>query len=150
MEQRSAHHATFTVERTYPATPERVYKAWSDAEAKARWFTPAETFDFRVGGREYSRGGPPDGPVFTFDACYQDIVPNARIVYSYVLDMDDKRISASVTTVELHQAEGGTRLVFTEQGVFLDGLDTPEQREHGTNVLLNMLGDALRSESEAS
>lgn len=150
MEQRSTHHATFTVERTYPAKPERVFKAWSDAGAKARWFTPAETFEFRVGGREYSRGGPPDGPVFTFDAFYQDIVPNERIVYSYVLDMDDRRISASVTTVELHPAEGGTRLVFTEQGVFLDGLDTPEQREHGTNELLNMLGDALQSEPEAS
>ncbi|MFD2329177.1 SRPBCC family protein [Cohnella sp. GCM10020058] len=150
MEQRSAHHATFTVERTYPAKPERVFRSWSDAKAKARWFSPAETFDFRVGGREYSRGGPPDGPVFTFDACYQDIVPNERIVYSYVLDMGDRRISASVTTVELHPVEGGTRLVFTEQGVFLDGLDTAAQREHGTNELLNMLGDALESESEAS
>ncbi|MFC3798828.1 SRPBCC family protein [Cohnella sp. GCM10012308] len=150
MEKRSTHHATFTLERTYPAKPERVFRAWSDVEAKARWFSGAEIFDFRVGGREYSNGGPPDGPVFTFDACYQDIVPNERIVYSYVMDMDGRRISASVTTVELHPAEDGTRLVFTEQGVFLDGLDTAEQREHGTNELLNMLGDALRSESEAS
>nr|WP_227011749.1 hypothetical protein [Paenibacillus lutimineralis] len=37
-------------------------------------------------------------------------------------------------------------LIYTEQGVFLDDLDTPEQREHGTKVLLDRLGDALDSQ----
>lgn len=96
-----------------------------------------------MGGREYSSGGPPEGPVFTFDACYQEIVPEERIVYSYTLDSDDKRISVSITTVELIPTEDGTKLVFTEQGAFLDGYDTPEVREHGTNEMLNALGKTL-------
>ena len=31
-------HATFTLERVYPAPPQRVFAAWSDPAAKARWF----------------------------------------------------------------------------------------------------------------
>ena len=63
----SVTHATFVVERTYDAAPSRVFAAWSEPEAKARWFGGSDgefELDFRVGGREFSRGGPPDGPVY--------------------------------------------------------------------------------------
>src|SRR5690606_12920255 len=109
--------------------------AWADPAAKSGWFPKADVFEFRVGGREFNRGGPPGGPVYTYDACYQDIVPDRRIVYSYVMDMEDRRMSVSVVTIEFAPEGDGTRLVYTEQGVFLDGLDTPEQREHGTKEL---------------
>ena len=143
MTERFVKHATFVVERTYAASPARVYQAWSDADSKAKWFSKPEIFEFRVGGREYSSGGPPEGPVFTFDACYQEIVPEERIVYSYSLDSDDTRMSVSITTVELIPTDGGTKLVFTEQGAFFDGHDTPEIREHGTNEMLDALGKSL-------
>ncbi|WP_438445025.1 SRPBCC family protein [Gorillibacterium sp. sgz5001074] len=143
MTERFVRHATFTVEHRYAASPEQVYRAWAEPGLKARWFSKAELFDFRVGGREFSRGGPPEGPVFTFDACYQEIVPGERIVYSYTLDAGDTRISVSITTVELFPVEGGTRLVFTEQGAFFDGHDTPEIREHGTREMLGTLGKTL-------
>jgi uncharacterized protein YndB with AHSA1/START domain len=143
MSERFVKHATFTVERTYNASLASVYQAWSDPEAKAQWFSKAEVFDFRVGGREYSSGGPPEGPIFTFDACYQEIVPENRIVYSYTLDMGETRISASLTTIELIPVEEGTKLIFTEQGAFFDGHDTPEIREHGTGEMLDALGKSL-------
>ena len=143
MSERFVNHATFVVERNYAALPERVYQAWSDPVAKSKWFSKPEIFEFSVGGREYSRGGPPEGPIFTFDVCYQEIVPDQRIVYSYTLDSDDKRISVSLTTVELILIDGGTKLIFTEQGAFFDGYDTPEVREHGTNEMLDALGKIL-------
>jgi hypothetical protein len=43
-------------------------------------------------------------------------------------------------------SRSGTSLVFTEQGAFLDGLDTPAQREHGTGVGLERLDAELRRE----
>lgn len=143
MNERFVKHATFVVERTYTASPAKVYQAWADPAAKAKWFSKPDIFEFRVGGREYSSGGPPEGPVFTFDACYQEIVPEERIVYSYSLDSDDIRMSVSLTTVEFIPTEGGTKLVFTEQGAFFDGYDTPEVREHGTNEMLDTLGKTL-------
>ncbi|MED5018291.1 SRPBCC family protein [Paenibacillus chibensis] len=147
MNERFVKHATFVIERMYAASPERVYQAWSDPVAKAKWYSKPDIFEFRVGGREYSSGGPPEGPVFTFDAIYQELVPEQRIVYTYTLDSDGTRISVSITTVELIQMEGGTKLIFTEQGAFFDGHDTPEVREHGTNIMLDTLGKVLEGEA---
>ncbi|MGP4080807.1 SRPBCC domain-containing protein [Pseudalkalibacillus sp. R45] len=63
------------------------------------------------------------------------------------MDLDETRISVSVTTVEFKNAEAGTQLIYTEQGVFLDDHDTAAQREHGTKVMLDKLGEYLQKES---
>ena len=150
MTQRSVTHATFTVERHYQVPPRRVFAAWADPAAKARWFAGPEEFggnsyesDFRVGGREVSRGGPKGGPVHTYSALYHDIVENERIVYSYDMHLDETRISVSLATVEFKSEWQGTRLVFTEQGAFLDGNDAPAERERGTLELLAALAVEL-------
>lgn len=146
----SVRHATFTIERTYHAPPTKVWRAWSDPAEKARWFGGPEEWgpsefelDFRVGGRELSRGGPPGGPTFTYEAIYRDIVPGERFVYAYDMYSGEVRISVSLGTVELAPAGEGTRLTYTEHGAYLDGLDTPEEREHGTNELFDALGRVL-------
>jgi uncharacterized protein YndB with AHSA1/START domain len=150
MTERSVTHATFVVERTYEASPARVFAAWSDPAAKARWFadpdepSSAYELDFRVGGRERSAGGPPGGPLHIYEAIYQDIVPDQRIIYSYAMYADETRISVSLATVEFEPAGAGTLLVFTEQGVYLDGHDIPDQRERGTSDLLDALDEELR------
>jgi uncharacterized protein YndB with AHSA1/START domain len=153
MSERSTQHATFVIERTYAASPVRVFKAWAEPKAKARWFADPDEreakyeLDFRVGGREINRGGPPGGPVYTYDARYRDIVPEERIVYTYDMQANEKRISVSLATVEFKPSGAGTRLIFTEQAVFLDGLDNPADREHGTRALLDNLDAALRRET---
>ena len=154
MTERSVTHATFVIERNYPASPARVFAAFADPAAKARWFAGPDDWgtdefelDFRVGGREISRGGPPGGPVHIYEGRYQDIVPDQRIVFTYDMHLDDKRISVSLVTVELKPTGAGTRLVFTEQGAFLDGYDNAIQREQGTGELLDALGTELQRDS---
>jgi uncharacterized protein YndB with AHSA1/START domain len=152
--QHSVTHATFVIERTYPASPARVFNAFADPAIKSRWFGNDEMpkthheMDFRVGGREINRGGPPDGPTYTYDARYEDILQDERIVTSYVMYMGEARISVSVASVELVAEGTGTRLVYTDQGAYLDGYDNPAQREEGTRELLDALGAELaRSQS---
>ncbi|MGH2558266.1 MAG: SRPBCC family protein [Thermomicrobiales bacterium] len=154
MPARSVTHTTFVVERTYDVSPARVFRAWADPATKARWFAGPDDWesgtyelDFRVGGRERTGGGPPGGPVHTYDARYQDIVPDQRIVYTYDMHLDETRISVSLATVELTPAGAGTKLIVTEQGAFLDGHDTPAAREQGTGGLLDALGMELQRES---
>ena len=152
MSKRSATHATFTIERTYDAPPARVFAAWASKAAKAQWFAAGEEheLDFRVGGSEHLRARM-DSDVYSFDAVYEDIVPDERIVYTYNMHRNGERMSVSVTTVELRAAGGGagTHLRYTEQGVFLDAIDKPELREHGTNELLDKLGAAVVPDAAA-
>jgi uncharacterized protein YndB with AHSA1/START domain len=159
MSDRSTEHATFVIERTYDAAPERVFGAWASKEAKLAWFGPRDNasegyeLDFRIEGQErfavtLGAAGPagPPGTRYTYIATYQDIVPEERIVYTYEMYKDDDRISVSVSTVELLAAEGGTALTYTEQGVFLDGHDTAAAREHGTREILETLASALEAQ----
>lgn len=145
MSERMAEHDTFIIERTYKASPRRVFAAWSDPQAKAEWFSTAIEFDFRVGGREFSRT-PINGTVYTFDATYHDIVPDRRIVYTYIMDRDQTRISASLVTIEFESEGENTKLTCTEQGVYLDGEDQPQIRLGGTKDLLDKLGQTFKDE----
>ncbi len=150
MQRRSCEHTTFVIERRYPASPARVFSAWADPAVKTRWFNGPSTWlkegyvlDFRVGGREHLRTGAPGGKVHQYDCCYQDIVPDARIVYSYDMHIAQVRISVSLATVEFEPEGTGTRMKFTEQAVFLDGYDDSGSRERGTKELLEKLALAL-------
>ena len=59
------------------------------------------------------------------------------------MDLDGQRISVSLATIEFKPAGKGTKLIFTEQGAFLDGYDNVAGREHGTRELLDSLGREL-------
>jgi uncharacterized protein YndB with AHSA1/START domain len=153
MTERSVVHSTFAIERTYDASPTRVWGAWAEPAAKASWFGPKDLphesrdFDFRVGGQERFAVGTPDGATYLFDSRYSDIVSEQRIVYAYDMYRDETRISVSLATIELEPNGNGTKLTFTEQGAFLDGHDTPAEREHGTRALLDNLGQTLLGEA---
>ncbi|MGH9172567.1 MAG: SRPBCC family protein [Acidimicrobiales bacterium] len=153
-------HDTFTIERSYPATPSRVFAAFASSEAKSTWgdtgdLEPAEgdagveEFDFRVGGRERF-GHKWQGTTYRYDALYYDIVPDQRIVYSYEMYAGDARISVSLATIEFTKTGDGTTLVYTEQGAFLDGIDGPGAsglRQEGTTEMLDNLTGYLQSET---
>ncbi|WP_394846274.1 SRPBCC family protein [Pendulispora brunnea] len=148
-------HSTFSLERQYKAAPARVFAAFANPETKRRWFVEGEGWrvneyagDFRVGGVETSRftfagskekGAPPAGTPIANDTVYQDIVPNERIVFAYTMTVGDKRISASLATVEIVPSGTGTKLTYTEQGAYFDGSDDPRMRQEGWTQLFASL-----------
>jgi uncharacterized protein YndB with AHSA1/START domain len=149
---RSVVHASFHLERTYDAPASRVWRALTDETAKAKWFggTPdrwellERHMDVRVGGTERVSGRWEGGVVSTFDATYHDVIADQRLVYSYVMHLDDKKISVSLATMQLKAEGNKTTLMVTEQGAFLDGYDDAGSREHGTGLLMDTLGASLQ------
>jgi uncharacterized protein YndB with AHSA1/START domain len=152
---RSVVHASFTITRRWKARPERVFAAFADEQQKAKWFARGEglelvsrSFDFRVGGKENASGRWTSGMVSHFDAVYHDIVApsendSGRIIYSYLMHLDERKISVSQACIEISPDGEGAKLVLTEHGDFLDGYDDAGSREHGTNFLMDALEKSL-------
>lgn len=153
-------HGMFTIERRYDASPERVFRAYSDPVAFRRWFVEAPgatihdwAHDFRVGGRgggRYRFGG--EGSVVGFnDTVFLDIVANRRIILSYVMgrELGDgrRRDSASLATIELLADGSGTRLIYTEQGAYFgdDGAAHIPLREEGCAAMFENLARELEA-----
>ena len=151
-------HNTFTIERTYAASPERVFDAFANNATKRRWFIDGHrakvdefSADFRVGGFEKSSfrfsggppGAPPAGTAMANHTVYLDIVANERIVFAYTMLVGAHRMSASLATVELSASGSGTRLVFTEQAAFFERSDGAELRNEGWRALLQKLDEVL-------
>jgi uncharacterized protein YndB with AHSA1/START domain len=149
MTARTAQHGTIRLERTYKAPPARVFAAWAEPEARAKWDVPGrwviaeQTFDFREGGREVKRFGPQGDPRLVADTLYLDIVPQRRIVFSYSMTSRGTPISVSLTTIELSADGKDTHLLLTEQIVFLDGNDNAANREEGLASMLDKIGETL-------
>jgi uncharacterized protein YndB with AHSA1/START domain len=143
---------TFTIERTYDASPERVYHAWTDATARAAWFIGPDDWKAklrennpRTGGRDVVVGVFSDGSEVKYDARHEDVVPNERMITSYHMYRNDVRISVSLSTVQFVPAGTGTRLVFTEHVICLNGYEDPgaKGRAQGVGTHLERLATYL-------
>jgi uncharacterized protein YndB with AHSA1/START domain len=153
-------HGTFTVERRYDAAPARVFAAHADPVAFRRWFAEGDNWtihqwehDFRVGGRLSGsfRFGAEGNATWFNETEYLDIVENSRIVFSYVMGRESPagriRNSASLATTEIVPDGSGTRLIYTEQGAFLENASDIALREQGCTELFEALGRELEREA---
>ncbi|GAB3460323.1 hypothetical protein GCM10027321_19640 [Massilia terrae] len=143
-------HGSFRIERHFNAPRERVWQAFADRAAKDKWFSGGKGYtsikremDVRPGGREIAQGRWDSGMVSSFDAVYFDVLPNERLVYSYEMHLDERKISVSLATIELRGDGATTTVVVNEHGAFLDGYDDAGSRERGTRSLLDAIAASL-------
>ena len=147
----STEHDTVVVKRTYAASPDRVFAAWSDPNALVRWYTPGDdswtaqivAHDFGVGGVKQITFGPRGDAQYQESGRYEDIVADRRLCYSMTISRAGQRITTSMVTVDLLSAGDGTEVIVTDQLVILDGGDTATDRENGWGETLDKLGLAL-------
>ncbi|HZX56275.1 MAG TPA: SRPBCC family protein [Ilumatobacteraceae bacterium] len=144
-------HSTFTLERRYPASIERVFDAWASPEARKRWMAQEaeHSQNFVVGGLETVKGFDGQGRPLTYEAQYAEIVANERILTTSTLRTGERLSTVSVTSVEFQAEDDGTLLVLTEHGMYLPGQEQPAWREEGTAQQLDTLAAEFAATSKA-
>lgn len=117
--------ATGTVDllRVLKTTPEKLYRAFLEADALAKWLPPdgftcsVEHVEARVGGTfrmAFRNFG--TGHSHAFGGTYQELVPNARIVYTD--RFDDPNLPGEMTvTVSLRAVVCGTEIAVVQEGI---------------------------------
>ena len=115
--------STVRLHRVLRAKPEKVYRAFLDAEAVARWLPPngftckVDQLDAKVGGkfrmsfRNFSTGNG-----HSFGGTYLELVPGERIRYTDKFD-DANLPGEMVTTVALRAVTCGTELNVVQEGI---------------------------------
>jgi uncharacterized protein YndB with AHSA1/START domain len=114
---------TVTLHRVFPAPPERVYRAFLDPDAMAKWLPPhgftgrVLQMDARVGGgyrMQFTNFS--SGQVMTFGGRYLELVPNERIVNTDAFD-DPNLPGEMRNVITLKAVSVGTELTVVQSGI---------------------------------
>lgn len=114
---------TVKLHRIFAASPEKVFKAFTDADAMAAWLPPygfvckVHSMDFKVGGTykmTFSNFGTGNG--HTFGGKYLEIVPNQFLKYTDQFD-DPNLPGEMITTYEFKKVLCGTELIAIQEGI---------------------------------
>ena len=114
---------TVRLHRVLRARPEKVYRAFTEADALARWLPPngftckIDQLDVRIGGtfrmsfRNFTTGN-----AHSFGGAYLELAPGERLRYTDKFD-DPKLPGEMVTTVTLRAVACGTELNVVQEGI---------------------------------
>ena len=115
--------STIHLHRVLRATPERVYRAFLDPDAKVKWLPPngftgkVHHMDARVGGSyKMSFTNFTTGKSHAFGGQYVELAPHERIRYTDTFD-DPNLPGAMHVTVSLKKVSVGTEVNITQEGV---------------------------------
>jgi uncharacterized protein YndB with AHSA1/START domain len=109
--------------RIFSASPEKVYKAFTDSTAMAAWLPPhgllctVHSMDVRIGGSyhmSFTNFG--TGHSHSFDGEYLEIIPNELLKYTDTFDNPDMP-GTMITTITLRKVLCGTELIATQEGI---------------------------------
>ena len=114
---------TIRLHRVLAAKPEKIYRAFLDADAMAKWLPPygftcnVKHLDAKVGGTfKMSFRNFTTGAGHSFGGEYLEIIPNERLKYSDEFD-DPNLPGQMITTIELRKVLCGTELFATQEGI---------------------------------
>jgi len=114
---------TVKFHRVLKAPPERIYRAFLDADAMAKWLPPngftgkVHSMDAKVGGGyKMSFTNFTTGQAHSFGGKYLELVPNAKLRYSDAFD-DPNLPGEMMTTIELRAVMCGTEVNIEQSGI---------------------------------
>ena len=136
---------SLVISRTYPASVERVFKAWTDANQLGQWFAPTDDYttkanvDLRVGHEYRIAITHKGGNVHTILGTYRLIEPPRKLVYSW--RWEGGPMADTLVTVDFASEGEATRVTITHEQ-FTNTEDRDKHNE-GWNGCLNRLQRTL-------
>lgn len=128
--------------RSYQASPEKVWSAWTDPQALKAWFrpenmlaTPVAEVDVRVGGSFRILMKDPSGEEYEVSGVYRELVPHKKLVFTWAWKGTPDR--ESLVTVTLRPSGSGTELELKHEQFF--DIEARDSHEEGWTGALNML-----------
>lgn len=135
------------LERTFNATPKRVFAAWTDPQLLAQWWGPPGSvvkeveLDFRVDGRYRIGITQPDGALLYVSGSYQEIEPVVKLAFTWRWESPNMDIGESLVTLEFHGKGDKTELRLSH--ALLPSAEARAGHEEGWVGILSNLGDYL-------
>ena len=111
-----------TISRTFAATRERVFKAFTDPDVLKEWFgpegfsVPSATVDFRVGGKYRITMRSPEATDHTVVGIYREIDEPNRLVFTWSWETGDMPDADTLVTLDFADDGSGTAMTLTHEG----------------------------------
>lgn len=142
--------STIKLHRVFKASPEKLYKAFIDADAQAKWLPPngftckVHHLDAKVGGTyKMSFTNFTSGKSHSFGGKYLELIPGEYIRYSDQFD-DPNLPGEMITTVTIKQVSCGSDVTIVQEGV--PDVIPPEMCYLGWQDSLDQLGNLVNPE----
>jgi uncharacterized protein YndB with AHSA1/START domain len=141
MSQAAVQAPPLVISRTYPATVERVFKAWTDANQLGQWFAPSDDYttqasvDLRVGHEYRIAIAHKGGNIHTVLGTYRVIEPPRKLVYTWRWEGGPS--ADTLVTVDFPPEGDSTRVTITHDQ-FADA-ETRGKHNDGWNGCLDRL-----------
>lgn len=148
-------NATLQIKRTFHATREKVFQAWTQPEILKQWFGPTDEFstpeaevDLRVGGRYRIRMKDPSRQEHTAVGTYREIRAPEKLVFAWAWEAgggcggseDGEPIETQVT-VEFHDNGSETEMILTHE--MFPNAESRDKHDEGWSGCLNRLGKVV-------
>ena len=133
---------TIAIVSKFKASPEEVWRAWTDPKRLKLWMAPSDAFsvplvetDVRVGGRYHFVMKSPDGEEHDVSGVYSEVILHRKLVYTWAWKSTPER--ESLVTVELRAAGSGTELMLKHEQFF--DADARDRHQQGWDGCLGRL-----------
>lgn len=145
----STAHDTINLTQVIDVPVAEVWEAYADSAKRAQWGVPAgegmvyDESDFREGGRDRYRCGPPDTLEFHAETEYTRIVPRELVVCTETVRSGGQPLATAVLTWEFASDGAGTLVTITSQVVSFVGAGMIEGNRNGHTKALKQFGQFL-------
>jgi uncharacterized protein YndB with AHSA1/START domain len=112
---------TLRLVRTFDASPELVYRAWTDPDVMKKWFapqgmsTPIAEVDPKVGGKYRIGMKSADGELYVTTGTYREIKPSEKLVLTWQWENSPSDSPDTLLTLEFRKAGPHTELTLTHE-----------------------------------